>query len=347
MFDYFVEKVRANLHVVFSANSAVFDINKTNIMFPSLAAVCNIIWVGTWSDVSLQSFASEVIKERELDPKESIITALVKIHHAAIETSVSLPVTNYVSPRYFYDFVKQFCNTFIEKSKDLNTEQQHLANGLSKLEQTQKDVARMSKELEEKKAQLKEKEQLAEQKLEEILKDREATSAKKEEAQKLKLVIDEKRKVIEADQAKAMAELDEVAPAIEEAKSSVSNIKKSNLDEIRRLSQPPDVIKNTLQAVLTLLDTPQSTWAGIRKVISGDTFIRSVLDFKVDNLASSVLKKVTHLIESTDLTYEKAQRASQACGPLFKWMSANMRYLQIGESTEPLRAKVAELENEN
>ncbi|KAH0791159.1 Dynein heavy chain family protein [Histomonas meleagridis] len=204
----------------------------------------------------------------------------------------------------------------------------------------------MGKELALKQTQLKEKDKLAEQKLEEILKDKQVTTSKQEEAQKIKVIIDEKKKVIDKDKSKAMAELAEVTPIIEEAKSSVSNIKKSNLDEIRRLTQPPDVIKNVLQAVLQLLDINAPNWTSIRKVISGDQFIKTILEFKVENIPQSTIKKVQHLLDSTDLTYEKAQRASQACGPLFKWLSANIRYLSILESTEPLREKVKALESE-
>ena len=51
---------------------------------------------------------------------------------------------------------------------------------------------------------------------------------------------------VDVEKAKAQKELDAVGPMIAEASKSVSNIKKSNLDEIRRLTSPPDVIKNTL-----------------------------------------------------------------------------------------------------
>ncbi|KAK8883373.1 Cytoplasmic dynein 1 heavy chain 1 [Tritrichomonas musculus] len=346
IFSYFLEKVKSNLHIIYSTNSATVDMNQTDIIFPSLISLCGIIWVGTWSDASLTSFTTKVLQQRELQGEDNQYEAMLKIHHSAVETSASLPVTNYVSPRFYFDFVDQFCKIFINKRQKLNTEQQHLSNGLSKLEETQKEVAKMGEQLKVKQEQLKEKTKLVEDKMQEILKDNQATVAKNQEAQNIKVVLDEKRKIIDADKKNALAELAEVTPMIEEAKSSVSNIKKSNLDEIRRLQQPPDVIKYTLSAVLILLGQKNDNWAEIRKVISGDQFIKQVVDFKIDSIPPSTIKKVQTLIDNNGLTLEKAQRASQACGPLFKWLNANLKYLAIIERTEPLRQKVENLEKD-
>ena len=346
IFNYFLERVKVNLHIIYTTNSATVDMNLTDIMFPSLISLCGIIWVGTWSDSSLTSFTSKVLQNNELTGEENQYEAMLKIHHSAVETSASLPVTNYVSPQFYFDFVNQFCSIFTTKRQKLNTEQQHLSNGLTKLEETQAEVSRMGEQLKVKQEQLKEKTKLVEDKMQEILKDNQATVSKNEEAQKIKVILDEKRKVIDADKANALAELAEVTPMIEEAKSSVSNIKKSNLDEIRRLQQPPDVIKYTLSAVLILLNQPNDNWAAIRKIISGDQFIKQVIEFKIDSIPPSTIKKVQTLIDNNGLTLEKAQRASQACGPLFKWLNANLKYLAIIERTEPLRQKVEQLEKE-
>lgn len=346
IFNFFLEKVKVNLHIIYTTNSATVDMNQTDIMFPSLLSLCGIIWIGSWSDISLTSFTSKVLQQHELTGDDNQYEAMLKIHHSAVETSLSLPVTNYVSPRFYFDFVNQFCEIFINKRQKLNTEQQHLSNGLTKLDQTQKEVSRMEEQLKVKQEQLNEKQKLVEDKMQEILKDNQATVSKNEEAQKIKVQLDEKKKIINEEKSTALAELEEVKPMIEEAKSSVSNIKKSNLDEIRRLQQPPDVIKNTLYCVLVLIGQKNESWAEIRKVISGEQFIRQVIDFKIDSTPPQTIKKVQNLIDTSGLTLEKAQRASQACGPLFKWLNANLKYLSIIEKTEPLRKKVSALENE-
>lgn len=205
--------------------------NQTDIIFPSLINLCEIILVGTWSDDLLTSFTSKVLHQHELQENQDQFTAMIKIHHSAVETNSLLTITNYVSPRYYFDFVNQFCSIFIAKRQKLNTEQQHLSNGLTKLEETQKEVSKLQSELNVKQDVLNEKTKLAEDKMQYI--------SKNKEAQKIQVALDEKKKVIQADKESAYKELAEVEPMIEEAKSSVQNIKKNNLDEIRCLQHPP------------------------------------------------------------------------------------------------------------
>lgn len=79
-----------------------------------------------------------MIKQAELQVEDSTIEALLKLHHSAVQTSESLPVINYISPQYFFDFVHQFTTICIEKREKLNIDQQHYSNGISKLEETKK-----------------------------------------------------------------------------------------------------------------------------------------------------------------------------------------------------------------
>ncbi|KAI5541278.1 dynein heavy chain family protein family [Trichomonas vaginalis G3] len=346
VYNYFVDKVRNNLHIIFTSNSSKIDMNLKSIQFPSLFATCNINWIGAWSNDSLKYFANKIIKQNELKTDENIIETLIKIHQDSVDISSSLQNTNYVSPRYFFEFIEQYCKIYKEKSKNIQTDKEHLSKGLQKLKETQSEVKRMGVELEKKKVILKESEVKAEQKLEEIIKDKETTKQKQTEAEKIKVQLDEKTAIINKDKSSAQAELDAIAPLIAEAANSVQNIKKSNLDEIRRFKQPPDVVKNTLAAVLTLLGNRTTDWSSIQKSISESTFIKSVVDFKVDASQATAIKRAKQMISATDLTYEKADRASKACGPLFKWLDANLRYLDIVEQTEPLRNRVSALEEE-
>ena len=346
IFQFFIDKVTTNLHFVYVSNSATVDMNKVDIMFPSLFEKCNISWIGTWSEESLAFFVKSTLNDNELEASDKLIQAILDIHRNSIQTSESLAVSNYVSPRYFFSFIEQYCKIFKQKRQTLQAEKEHLSQGLSKLNQTQEEVKKMGTELATKKQILKEAELKAEQKLEEIIKDKEKTKQKQSEAEKIKLQLDEKTKIIDADKSKAQKELDAVGPMIEEASKSVQNIKKSNLDEIRRLTSPPDVIKNTLSCVLLLLGQSVLNWASIRKIISSDSFIKSIVDFKINTEITANIKKVRELISATDLTYDKADRASKACGPLFKWLDANIKYLQIVDQTEPLRKRVASLEKE-
>ena len=136
LMSFFTEKVHSNLHVVFTANSATVDMNERDVFFPSLFATATVLWIGTWSNESLKAFANHIMKENGLEEMQYTAEAMVEIHRSSCATSQSLPISNYVSPRYFFDFVVQFCDILKEKKQKLQTEQLHLNTGLSKLEET-------------------------------------------------------------------------------------------------------------------------------------------------------------------------------------------------------------------
>ena len=121
-------------------------------------------------------------------------------------------------------------------------------------------------------------------KLAQIVKDTQITKIKKDKAHRVKSEFELKRVSIKDDQLKAQQELDNVAPEIEETNHSISNIRKSKLDEIKRLSSPPEVIKGTPTAVMMLLGLSASNWTAIKKTINGDGFIKAVLEFNIDNV---------------------------------------------------------------
>lgn len=345
-FNYFLEKVRFNLHIVFTSNSAVINMNDRNVTFPSLFSKAYIHWVGNWSESSLSFFANDILKDADVGITKEHIRAMIDVHFDALEVSKSLPIQNFVSPRHFFEFVKEYCVILKFKSDSLHTEQTHINMGLSKLKETQEEVNKMRSSLEEKKKELGEKEQLAEKKLDEIIKDRTITSQKKEEAQKIQEAVREKTDYISEQKAAAQSELNQVQPLVDQAYRAVNNISKKDLTEMRSLSNPPEVIKATLSAVLTLLGKDSSSWAVIKRQISGDSFIKSILDFKVADSDPSIAIEVRRLIDQNGLTYEKAHRASEACGPLFTWIEANIDYLKVLKSVLPLKEKVAALEKE-
>ena len=48
-----------------------------------------------------------------------------------------------------------------------------------------------------------------------------------------------------------------------------------------------------------------------------------------------------------DFTYEKVNRASKACGPLYKWVRSQIDYSEIAERVQPLRDEVSKLAAEH
>ena len=127
--------------------------------------------------------------------------------------------------------------------EQIEDEQLHVNAGLSKLRQTQENVAELKTSLSAKTIELREKEALANSKLQQmvVVADQNEAQKRKEEAEKMSLDLDADRQqvAIAEQKEKAQSELDEAEPALNSAKSSVQGIKKRDLDEIRNLSVAP------------------------------------------------------------------------------------------------------------
>ena len=163
--------------------------------------------------------------------------------------------------------------------EQIEDEQLHVNAGLSKLRQTQENVAELKTSLSAKTIELREKEALANSKLQQMVADQNEAQKRKEEAEKMSVDVDRQQVAIAERKEKAQSELDEAEPALNSAKSSVKGIKKRDLDEIRNLSRPPVNVKLTLECVAIMLGEKSVEWADVRKLLATSTFIPNILEF--------------------------------------------------------------------
>ena len=77
-----------------------------------------------------------------------------------------------------------------------------------------------------------------------------------------------------------------------------------------------------------------------------DDFISSIVNFDNESMMTKQLrtKMRNDYLNKDDFTYERANRASKACGPLVQWVEAQVNYAEILERVGPLREEVFSLE---
>ena len=211
---------------------------------------------------------------------------------------------------------------------------------------TQENVAELRGNLAAKTAELREKEKLANEKLQQMVGDQNVAEKRKEEAERMSQDVAKQQEQIDERKAEAQRDLDEAEPALIAAQTSVKSIKKRDLDEIRNLARPPNNVKLTLECVAIMLGEKKIEWADIRKLLAKTDFIPSILSFDADNLSDRQVKIVQdkYLDGNTELTVESVTRSSKACGPLYKWAESQVKYSSVYNRVEPLRREVEELE---
>ena len=283
--------------------------------------------------------------------REAVIQSFVYVHQTLQQVNLKLQKkgsrTVHITPRHYIDFINHFVKLYHEKRAGLEEEQLHLNKGLDKIKETMKDVEELQKSLAIKRNDLEQKNTAANLKLKEMIKDQQEAEKQKLTSQELQTRLQEQLKEIAMNKQQVTSQLENVEPAVIEAQQAVKGIKRQHLVEIRNLPNPPPLVKLALEAICLLLDQETTEWKTIRGVIMKDDFINTIIQFKTENVQEDIREKMrARFISNSDFTYEKVNRASQACGPMVKWARAQLDYADMLHQVEPLRNRLQQLEDD-
>lgn len=284
---------------------------------PALFNRCVVDWFGTWGPKAMAEVGKEFTSRLDMGDAESIggawgigagedlmtrveeafegvskggfhqavVAALVELHNITKEVSEQVAASasstsrTYLSPRDYLALIHNFVACVNHHRGEVEEEQLRVNAGLTKLRQTQENVIELKSGLATKSIELKEKETLANNKLQQMVADQNEAQKRKEEAEKMSVEVERQQVAIAERKEKAQKELDEAEPALIAAKDSVQGIKKKDLDEIRALKTPPNNVKLTLECIATMLGEKSVEWADVRKLLAKSEFIPSILSF--------------------------------------------------------------------
>ncbi|OQR92538.1 dynein heavy chain [Achlya hypogyna] len=377
LFKYFTKQVQRNMHVVFTMNPAAGDFSNRSKTSPALFNRCVVDWFGTWSDHALAQVAAEFTQpldfhesdylmppdgRRFLDALRSnvaytfhdaVVCSIVQFHHAVLELMHRLSKrhakANHLSPRDYLEFIRHFVTLYGKKRAQLEDQQLHLNVGVEKIVATHDQVAALQAQLGAKEKELQRKDVEANEKLQLMVVEQNEAQKKKKETESLAADLARQDEEIRSRKAVVEHDLAQAEPALIEAQSSVNSIRKTQLDEIRALARPPNAVRLTLEAVAIMLGESALDWADLRKFIRKDDFIASVVNFDSEKLSAKqrAVINTNYLAKTDEFDYEKVNRASKACGPLFKWVVSQINYTEILHRIQPLRNEVQTLEEQS
>lgn len=131
-----------------------------------------------------------------------------------------------------------------------------------------------------------------------------------------------------------------------EAQKSVSGIKRQHLTEVRSMGNPPEAVKLAMESVCTMLGHKIESWKTVQSIIRRDDFIASIVNYNTEKMMTKQLRDYMrrNYLNNAAYEYETVNRASKACGPLVKWVAAQVNYSEILDRVGPLREEVTRLE---
>lgn len=308
---------------------------------------------GDWAPSAYRTVAAELTASLDLGPSApEVLDALVQLHFSVYGQAEKLKKrqgrTLKLGPRSFLDFLNQYVALSNEKREGLEEEQRHLNVGLDKLKETVAAVSDLQKSLAVKRTQLEAKNAEANEKLQRMVADQKSAEEQKAASIQIQGNLEVQEREIGERREVVMADLADAEPAVQEAQASVSNIKKQHLTEVRSMGNPPAPVKNAMESVCIALGHRVESWKTVQGIIRRDDFIASIVNFDTDRqMTRSVREKMMRdYLSKPDYNFETINRASKACGPLAKWVIAQVRFSEILDRVGPLREEVDSLERQ-
>jgi len=216
------------------------------------------------------------------------------------------------------------------------------------LKDTVTQVEELRKSLAIKRSQLQAKDAEANEKLKRMVADQQEAEQKKTASIEIQAALVEQDKHIAQRRSVVMADLADAEPAVLEAQAAVSNIKRQHLQEVRTMANPPEAVKLAMESVCTLLGHKIDSWRTVQGILRRDDFIQRIVNFDTNSQMTKPLRELMKkdFLSRPSFNFETVQHASKACGPLVKWVLAQVRFSEILDKVEPLRNEVQSLETQ-
>eukprot|EP01041_Mallomonas_annulata_P002980 gene2980-5847_t len=257
---FFIDRVRSNLHIVLCMSPVSAKFPERARRFPGIIGGCTIDWFLPWPKEALiavsEDFISSISLSCTAETRKQLVIHMGMVHKIVTESCEEYFQKTrrhvYQTPKSFMSFLNDYSVLYTKKCSDVVVKASRVEIGLEKLNSGAKDVEKMKVVLEEEEVKLK----LAEESTNVMLTKLEKSSM---EAKREADVVSKNKEACEADaeriageKADAEEDLAKAQPFVDEAERAVGSIKPNDLNELKKLGKPSDVIKLIFDCVSLL-----------------------------------------------------------------------------------------------
>eukprot|EP00232_Nephroselmis_pyriformis_P029065 CAMPEP_0182867354 /NCGR_PEP_ID=MMETSP0034_2-20130328/8675_1 /TAXON_ID=156128 /ORGANISM="Nephroselmis pyriformis, Strain CCMP717" /LENGTH=4528 /DNA_ID=CAMNT_0024999703 /DNA_START=83 /DNA_END=13669 /DNA_ORIENTATION=- len=346
LYAFFLERVRANLHVVLCLSPVGEAFRERCRMFPGLVNCTTIDWFTEWPGDALYEVAQRQLSDIDLggdDVKNKICQSFVTAHSSVSEKSADMLNTlkrhNYVTPTNYLEFVNGYKLLVKEKRTELADKAQKLRGGLEKLDETSVQVGEMQVICEEKKVIVAKAKKDCEELLVTIVQDKRVADEQEKQVNAEATKIEKEAAEANAIAAECQEGLDKAMPALQAAEDALNVLTKKDFSELKAYAKPPALVELTLGAVMTVLKKAP-TWDSCKKELGDTNFMERLLKFDKDLLVDALLKKIKKYTDNSDFTPDVIGKVSGAARGLCLWVRAMETYGHVSKEVAPKRAKL-------
>ncbi len=380
LYRLFVSQVRDNLHIILAMSPVGDSLRVRCRNFPSLINCCTIDWFMAWPRDALLSVAQRMLssakltmkmegEQKELSAEEAMAAskaanaadaedpdAALKAKIADMCVDVHLSVAKYsdafyeelqrkvyTTPKSYLDLLQLYLKMLSERQGILQAKRSTLANGVSKLEETNAVVADLQENLTANQPLLVAKSEEAAVLLEQVKVDKADAQVVREKVQAEEAIVREQAAEVGELQVDAEKDLAVALPALEAAVEALNALDKDKIREVRSFASPPPLVKMTMEAVCTLLGE-SADWDTGKRLMGMADFMDQLKDYDKDNIPQSILKKLrTKFTTKPEFAVDLVGRVSTAAKCLCMWCHAIDQYANVAKDVEPKKQRLAEM----
>lgn len=351
IYKHFVRMIRENLHIILCMSPVSSNFREYIRKFPSFVNNMTIDWYDTWPSQALYSVAKQIFEnisslKEFIDPvcKLSVYIAQTVEEYAIMYLKEFNRKTN-VTPSNYLSLLNLYQSMLKDQKINITQMIQRLNKGITKLQNTNEQVALMQ-------IQLKEKQPLLELAVKETMEIEKNLIIDKEKADDVRAICIKEEKEcqdamneLQIIKDSCQSELDEAMPAYHAALKSLKSINRDDIYEIRSFGNPPVLVQTVMEAVCVLFNK-KPNWDSSKELLTDVKFLNKLETFEKDHIPEKNLKKLQHYINLDDFDPERVKTVNQASTSLCMWVIAIDGYAKVMKKIEPKRKKLEEAEKD-
>eukprot|EP01062_Namystynia_karyoxenos_P079539 TRINITY_DN8407_c0_g1_i1.p1 TRINITY_DN8407_c0_g1~~TRINITY_DN8407_c0_g1_i1.p1 ORF type:complete len:4892 (+),score=1969.11 TRINITY_DN8407_c0_g1_i1:217-14892(+) len=367
MHRLYLDRVRNRLHVVLCFSLVGNTLSERTRRFPGLFSGCAINVFRPWPKEALLATAQDLLQQVELlsgaGSKSHVAQHAAALHASVTEVSAQyegeMERHVYVTSSAFLDFLGCYKQVYNSELAQIQTLRGAVQAGLVTLQHAQEDVLDMKSDLGHKRQQLDAAAQSMDTLMVGIRQQADAAERQTREVAVTRNRLAKTAADIGQERDDAESQLQAAEPALRAAEIALRTIRPEDIATLKKLTNPPILIRRILDGLLILrnfpLETPvhvehdasgaraiRASWQQGKAMVAEIRFLTALQEFDKDSVNDEHCELLQPYLTMEDFTVERARSACGSLAGLCTWIRSMVHYRSIAKSIAPKRRRLAE-----